>query len=246
MIVDPQPQAGMAPCDDLRRTREVVRAGLAHDLGNHLQIIASAVNLIERTTADPALAPFIRGALDAVERASALSREIFAAQRTPDAGMPRLSLPRCLADLEGAVALAAGPGILIDYRIDADIPDVTCDRCGLENALINLVTNASRAMAGAGRITIALGRRDAAGGPASVILHVADTGCGMPAAFAAHAFEPYVTGNRDRGGTGLGLAMVDTFARASGGSASLVSRPGRGTIVTLQLPGLMKAATARR
>jgi two-component system NtrC family sensor kinase len=53
---------------------------------------------------------------------------------------------------------------------------------------------------------------------------------------AARAFEPFFTTKEDGKGTGLGLSMVYGFARQSGGTAEIESRPGRGTTVRLSLP----------
>ena len=67
-------------------------------------------------------------------------------------------------------------------------------------------------------------------------LSVADDGKGMPADVVSRAFEPFFTTKGVGRGTGLGLATVYAFAQQSGGSASLESRLGIGTTVTLSLP----------
>jgi CheY-like chemotaxis protein len=58
----------------------------------------------------------------------------------------------------------------------------------------------------------------------------------MPEEVAARAFEPFFTTKRAGSGTGLGLATVYAFARQSGGTATLTSRLGVGTTVSLLLP----------
>src|SRR5262249_13688279 len=65
---------------------------------------------------------------------------------------------------------------------------------------------------------------------------IEDTGCGMPSDVAARAFEPFFTTKGDSGGTGLGLSMVYGFARQSGGTVTIESAPGRGTMVKKFLP----------
>ena len=74
----------------------------------------------------------------------------------------------------------------------------------------------------------------------SVELHVLDEGTGFPAEFLEHAFERFARADQARAGegAGLGLAIVETVARAHGGSAHAVNREGGGADVWISLPGL--------
>jgi signal transduction histidine kinase len=65
---------------------------------------------------------------------------------------------------------------------------------------------------------------------------VEDNGIGMGARSVRRAFEPFFRASTERPGHGLGLAIVDRYVRALGGSISLTSRPGVGTRVTVELP----------
>jgi len=69
-----------------------------------------------------------------------------------------------------------------------------------------------------------------------VAFELADNGVGMDTEAATHAFEPFYRGRSDVPGHGLGLAIVDGYVRAAGGTAELASRPGAGTRVRLRLP----------
>ncbi|MGZ3447015.1 MAG: sensor histidine kinase, partial [Myxococcaceae bacterium] len=69
-----------------------------------------------------------------------------------------------------------------------------------------------------------------------VTLEVADNGIGMEAIAARRAFEPFFRASADGNGHGLGLAIVDSYLRALGGSVQLGSEPGVGTRVSLRLP----------
>jgi len=71
-----------------------------------------------------------------------------------------------------------------------------------------------------------------------VTVQVRDTGCGMPAADMQKAFEPFFTTKAFGKGTGLGLFLSRETVLAHGGSLSLDSEMGRGTTVTVTLPGL--------
>jgi CheY-like chemotaxis protein len=67
------------------------------------------------------------------------------------------------------------------------------------------------------------------------VISVADTGKGMDAATLAQACEPFFT-TKGAAGTGLGLSMVQGFARQSGGEAIITSIVGEGTAIDLWLP----------
>lgn len=108
---------------------------------------------------------------------------------------------------------------------------VVADRIELERALGNMIDNALRHGAGAVRVSAAVRG-------ARVELHVLDAGTGFPDAFLAAAFERFTRADpaRTRGGSGLGLALVDSVAVAHGGSAAADNRPSGGADVWISLP----------
>jgi len=80
-----------------------------------------------------------------------------------------------------------------------------------------------------------------------VELSVADTGAGMPPAVIERAFDPFFTTKGVGKGTGLGLSQVYGVARQAGGTATIASVAGQGTVVTLLLrrsPGAAEAPAA--
>jgi two-component system cell cycle sensor histidine kinase/response regulator CckA len=80
----------------------------------------------------------------------------------------------------------------------------------------------------------------------SVVLSVADTGCGIQPANLAHVFEPFFT-TKERGkGTGLGLSTVADIVRQNGGDIRVQSEPGQGAIFAIRLPGVRQAAPSER
>ena len=105
------------------------------------------------------------------------------------------------------------------------------DRLRLEQALGNLVDNAVRH--GGRGVSLRAGRRNG-----SVELHVLDRGVGFPPAFIERAFERFSRADEGRGGesAGLGLSIVETIARAHGGSAHAANRDRGGADVWIELP----------
>jgi len=107
--------------------------------------------------------------------------------------------------------------------------ELSGSRGALLSMLLNLLDNAVLACGRGGRVRISF-RRGADG----VRLDVADDGCGMDSATCARLFEPYFTTRGD--GHGLGLAYVRSVVEAHGGSVSVESQAGRGSVFSLLLP----------
>jgi heavy metal sensor kinase len=109
------------------------------------------------------------------------------------------------------------------------------DRDRLKQALLNLISNALSHTPPGGAVRVGLER---SGGQA--LLSVSDTGVGIAADDLPHIFERFYRADKSRsrsaGGAGLGLAIVKWVAESHGGSAEVVSQPGRGSTFTLRLP----------
>ena len=74
-------------------------------------------------------------------------------------------------------------------------------------------------------------------GDRQIIVAVADRGPGMTPEQIARSFDRFWrAADADRPGTGLGLAVVQHLARASGGDVELAARPGGGLVATVRLP----------
>jgi signal transduction histidine kinase len=73
--------------------------------------------------------------------------------------------------------------------------------------------------------------------PMVVTIAVRDTGVGMPQSDVQRAFQPFFTTKEVGKGTGLGLFLSRETVQAHGGTLSLMSEQGRGTTVTISLPG---------
>jgi hypothetical protein len=95
--------------------------------------------------------------------------------------------------------------------------------------LDHLVANAVRSTPPGGTVTLGCKR-----GHGEVQLTVTDTGRGIAYAAQAHIFDRFVS--RDRGGPGLGLALVKALAELHGGWVALESTPGQGATFTCHLP----------
>jgi signal transduction histidine kinase len=112
------------------------------------------------------------------------------------------------------------------------------DRTRLRQLLLNLVTNAIKYTPRGGRVEVSVTRR--AGDEISI--SVRDTGVGISATDLPHVFDRFWRADRarsratERGGFGLGLSISQWIVQAHGGTITVASRLGRGTIFTVVLP----------
>ena len=217
-------------------------SGLAHDFNNLLTLVLFNLDVL-KTRFDGILDPRDEQLLDDAVAAGRQGRDLvnqlllFARRRDPV--KIRLNLPDSLAQVGRMVgrSLPATVRLLTAGATPEPQTDtglwIDADPTQLESAVVNLILNARDALpAGGGEITVSA-RPD---GPDRVLLEIADTGCGMPAAVLEQAATPFFTTKPVGQGTGLGLSMVAAFAEAASGTLSIDSQPGAGTRVRLSFP----------
>jgi signal transduction histidine kinase len=123
--------------------------------------------------------------------------------------------------------------------LDPAAPLVLCRRGELNQVILNLLVNASHAVAaaveegGEGLGTITIRTRCVSD---KVELKLADTGCGIPEEIRERVFEPFFTTKSAGKGTGQGLAIVRSLVEGMGGALQLESEVGEGTTFTIRLP----------
>lgn len=146
--------------------------------------------------------------------------------------------------------------ITLKVEIPDNLPLIWADAEKVHQVLVNVFTNALAATPPHGTVSVSAGahtasseeldrgRRAADGmSPLVVTVAVRDTGSGMPEADVQKAFEPFFTTKAVGKGTGLGLFLSRETVLAHGGSLVLESETGKGTTVTVTLPGLKSDPT---
>ena len=159
-----------------------------------------------------------------------------------DAGEMELSLGDMrVSDLliqaaEKVRARVEGRGATLTIACPADLKPIRADEHRIGQALDHLLENAARAVSEGGAVEL-----KAETGPSEIRLTVSDTGRGIPYHLQAHVFDRFV--RRERGGPGVGLALVKALVELHGGWAEVESEPGKGAAFILHLP-LGAATTA--
>ena len=122
--------------------------------------------------------------------------------------------------------------------VRADVPaalTVPADRDRLRQALANLVDNAIKYTPRGGRVDLS-----AVAEPGTVVIRVSDTGPGISEQDLPRIFDRLYRGDQSRAtrGLGLGLSLVRAYVEAQGGSVSVKSTPGNGSVFEIRLPNL--------
>ncbi|HEY9179745.1 MAG TPA: HAMP domain-containing sensor histidine kinase [Candidatus Baltobacteraceae bacterium] len=226
-----------AAMDERRATEARMRqfvADAGHELRTPLTVIAGYIDVLRRgAIEEPKVAKQIlstmslekehmRGLVDRLMRLARMEGEN--APEPVEIDVPQLLRDQCEA------ARRMDEERPIDYSVDG-VKAVYADRGEIGEALWNVVENALKYAPGA-PIHLRAFREDG-----STVLSVADEGPGMSESERLHAFERFYRGDA-RGeipGTGLGLAIAKRAVDRAGGSISIQSAPGRGTIVSIKL-----------
>ena len=218
-------------------------AAVSHELRTPIAAICSAAdNLAAGIANEPAKVQRYGAAiLQQGKQLAEMVEQILAFASGQSRGNKSDPEPVDAADEIREAVLAAGPaaraaGLEIECEIDADLPCISGDGSGIQQAVMNLLTNAIKYARSGGWIRV-VASRNASG---ELEIAVQDNGPGIPASELKRIFEPFYRGfvasTLQVHGSGLGLTIVERAARAHGGRVTVDSTPGRGTRFTLHLP----------
>lgn len=207
-------------------------ASVAHEINNPLSVISGwlQLDLMQMPQDSPYRDVFEKMQREANRIAQVAANLLNFARRHP----PQASLTNVndvIAELVGFIEYQCrNENISIITALAPDLPHIRTDRNRLRQVLWNLVANARQAMPDGGQLTLSTR------GGNSVEICVRDTGVGMSADVLERIFEPFFTTKQHSGGTGLGLSVSRSIIAALGGSISVQSQPGLGSVFTIELP----------
>ena len=217
--------------------------GVAHDFNNLLMIVSGSVQRLRRDLTSEKHRRLLDMITTATDRGESLTRQLLTFSRRQTLTPTVLDLSQRLPDVKDMLSRSLRGDITINVVVPAESCAVKVDSNELELALLNLAVNARDAMPEGGLLTISAERVELAGEPAQdglrgkfIAIRVVDTGTGIAADVLPHVFEPFFTTKEIGKGTGLGLSQVYGFAKQSGGTVTIESTVGRGTLITLYLP----------
>ena len=236
----------------------LLASSVAHEVGTPLHSIAWQVQTLAE---DPHVTPDMRKTIAIIEselhRVVRIIKDQLSSTRQPKPAPARLRLEHLAQSVVTLMEPSfVGKGVGLKTDLGADPAVVWGDLEQLRQVLVNLLTNSLAATKTGDDVLLVVGRRAAtlvevderrrAGQSAvetMVTLTVRDTGCGMPEEHLTRAFEPFFTTKAVGDGTGLGLFLSREIIVQHGGSLSIESVVGKGTMVVIALPSYAGGGT---
>jgi signal transduction histidine kinase len=225
-------------------------AGIAHEINNPLNTIVNNVAPLQEridALAELIAAPTAEAELDLEEAHEILNVMADGARRTRTivsalktfshaghAEWKDTDLRDAITSTLALLGFQLREGLEVTTRLD-DVGRVPCDASGINQVLLNLLTNAIDAVRarpdGPARIDVALSGDDTA-----VTIAVSDTGPGIPEGQRSRIFEPFFTTKDVGQGTGLGLSIAHGIVTRHGGTIEVESALGEGATFRVRLP----------
>ena len=250
-------QAANEEAQEERRRAEVASAAksdflavVSHEIRTPMNAVVTSAALLERSRLDPVQKEQVVMLREASEVLIGLLNDVLDFSKIEAGKMQLEAAPVDLVDKLTALERMWRPraearGVAFELQLADDLPrHVTTDPLRLQQILFNLVSNAVK-FTTEGRIEV---RADWDIAASRLLIAVADTGCGIPQErlpFVFDLFEQVDAGvTRRHGGTGLGLAITCKLAELLGGSVTVESRVGEGSVFRVSLPLVVSEAPA--
>jgi two-component system NtrC family sensor kinase len=222
-------------------------AGVAHEINNPLAFVQSHLHTVRRSLG--VLDPGVRPGLDdaalkhwervqnrlsemtlGIDRITDLVVRLRTFSRLDEGAVKSVSVRECV---ESVLTISQHRfGERIRVQTEYGEPDlIECYPGLLNQAIMNLVSNAIDAIEGEGLLSISTGASRG-----RYRIRVADTGSGIPEALRHRVCDPFFTTKPPGQGTGLGLSITYSIVQKHQGTLEIEDNPGGGTRMTICIP----------
>lgn len=224
----------------------MLASGIAHDLNNVLApIILAAPELREHAT-HPDDLRIISSLEKSAERGVALVRQILAFAQGVGGGRQLVDVRHLLRETANVIRETFPKNIRLEDNIPSNLVPIMADPTQIHQVILNLCVNARDAMPSGGTLRLraencrldqeAASKFEGAAAGSWLVLHIEDSGSGIPDETLSHIWEPFFTTKEAGKGTGLGLSTVRGIVESHKGFISLKTLPGHGTTFRVYLP----------
>ena len=234
----------------------ILAGGVAHDFNNLLTaIIGNASLVLERTEAANPSRKMLQSLITASQKAAQLTRQLLTYAGKDQGKLQRLDLAAIAKELAPLLTAIISKVVNLSLQLEDGCHWVEADPAQLQHVMMNLVINAAESIPAnaPGEVNVTVGCRtlqpedyQEAVVPIEtndreyVAFRVSDNGSGMDAATQSRIFDPFFTTKFH--GRGLGLAAVLGIVKGLGGTLTVRSVQGQGSVFTVLLPAIKSAA----
>jgi PAS domain S-box-containing protein len=217
-------------------------ATIAHEINNPLAAVLTYIKLMRKLMARDLLtekrAEDVKRYLETMEsetaRCGEIVKNLLAFSRHSKVDIKPHSISEII---DRTIVLISHDFDMKDIRlvkeIEPNLPEILCDFKQIQQALLNLLSNASEAMEKGGTVTVAATYPENTG---FVDVVISDTGCGISKEDLKNIFEPFFTTKEEGKGVGLGLSVFFGIIARHNGSIEVESEVGKGSSFKVKLP----------
>lgn len=221
--------------------------GVAHQFNNALAVILGNLELIQMDGFhDAKLNLYVEPINQASQKMVQLTGQLLAYARGGKFQTQTISAHRFVTETLKIVQHSMAPYVDVETDLDEKTDHIEVDLTQMQMMLAAILSNASEAMEDQGRVRITLRNTNVSTQKCQkhpglksgrhVLLRIADNGKGMDEQTRSRIFEPFFTTKFQ--GRGLGMAAVYGIVKKHGGYVYVESAIGRGTTVSIYLPGI--------
>lgn len=218
-------------------------AGIVHDFRNVLTNMIGNAEVLQMNSSDPVIKQQIETIIEAGERGSDLITHLLKLSRNSERKQPHTrtagsALLQPLDNIIGLARLQLPHNIRLVSTIDNTLPDVAIEIIEIEQILLNLINNGMQAISDSGLIEVNIGSEDDQKTvQTQLCITVSDNGEGISEEDIDRVFKPFWTSRSDKGGSGLGLTMVQRIVKLHQGKIDISSSAGaQQTTVRICIP----------
>lgn len=216
-------------------------ASLAHEIGSPLQIINGRARALAGGDEDLKEVRRIANILvDQTDRITRIVQRLLEFAPRPPSDPALCDVIRAIEEVIDMLGFEARrQRVTMTFTRPETLPLLLINKDGLQQIVLNLLSNALAAIVDTGSITVDLSQDSiiyADNKIPALRLTVSDTGTGIAPEHMPYLFEPYFTTRSKQGGTGLGLAVVKALVTEMGGSVVAETEFGKGSRFIVHLP----------
>jgi signal transduction histidine kinase len=227
-----------------------IAASVAHEINNPLSYAISNLELVAsllgdgRAAAGSPLATALADSREGLHRIRSIVRDLRTFSRPADDGIGPVDVERVLDSAANIVSSEVHhrARLVKDY---GGVPRVLANEARLGQVCLNLIVNAAQSIPEGHVESNEIRLTTRTDGRSRVIIEVSDTGEGIAEPLLAHIFEPFFTTKPRSLGTGLGLSICKDLVERLGGTLTVDSSVGKGSLFRIGFPELVESVSSR-